>query len=68
MAHMQRTHDGTMRQATPEDIPDDVLERAISMTVNYGECPHCGEEQFYNRMAGHNVDVECVECGETVLA
>ena len=49
---------------TPENIPDDVLEAAISVATEYGTCPHCGEAQFYPVMAGHNTTWECRECGD----
>lgn len=51
---------------SPNNIPDDVLDRAISIAVRYGECPYCGERQFYTTVAGYNTSHECGECGESM--
>lgn len=48
---------------TVENIPDDIVEGALSIGVGYGACPECGEEQFYNRAPGRNAYHDCVECG-----
>jgi len=50
---------------TIENIPDDVIEKAIS-TCQYKECPHCGHRQWFNYVPGHNSSAECKDCGEEV--
>lgn len=49
---------------TKENIPEDVLEEAISIAVAYGECPFCEFEQFYPIVPGHNSSWDCRDCGE----
>lgn len=49
---------------TPENIPDEILEEAISTAVIYRECPHCGERQFMNVTPGYNRRHTCADCGE----
>lgn len=53
------------KEATVENVPDDIIESAL-YSVDYGECPECGERQFYRVVAGHNSEHDCVGCGETL--
>lgn len=48
------------------NIPSEIVQEAIDITVSYGECPHCGYEQFYTVVPGHNSEHECVNCKEKV--
>jgi len=49
-----------------QNIPDDVVEKALNWAVRYGACPECGEEQFYPELSGHNTEWDCRECGHTM--
>lgn len=49
-------------ETTVENVPDDVLESALSIAVSYGECPRCGTRQFHPIMPGHNTSWDCRDC------
>lgn len=49
---------------TPENVPEDVLQRALGLTVRFGRCPHCDESQFYVKVSGQNTVTECRQCDE----
>lgn len=46
-----------------ENIPADVLERAISIAVQYRACPECGHRQFMSAVPGNTVTHQCTDCG-----
>lgn len=48
--------------ATPENVPDDVLSSALATATMYGACPECGTEQFIPTTPGHNTRWNCREC------
>jgi len=52
--------------ANAENVPDEIVEKALSFCARYGECPHCGERQFYPAFDTHNTEWDCRECGETI--
>jgi len=45
-----------------QNVPDNVLQEAIGIAVNYKSCPDCGHEQFMPVVPGHNSTWDCVEC------
>lgn len=50
--------------ATVENIPNEVVERAISITCSYKECAECGARQWFAYVPGRNSEQDCCECGE----
>lgn len=50
-------------EATVENVPDDVVESAVSIATAWKKCPRCGTEQFVNVVSGFNSSHECRECG-----
>jgi|APHM01.1.fsa_nt_gi hypothetical protein len=50
---------------TVENIPQEVLEKAIS-SCKYVECPHCEERQWFYFTPGVSVTVECESCDDDV--
>lgn len=48
------------------NIPNEVLQEAIDVCVSYGDCPHCGTNQFYVTVPGHNSSHTCIDCGKSV--
>jgi len=51
-----------------ESVPDDIVEYAISTAVRYGECPKCGEQQFYLSVPNQNGWWSCQVCEAELLA
>lgn len=49
-------------ERTVENIPDDVVDTALSIATMYGACPNCGEEQFIPTTPGHNSRWTCRAC------
>lgn len=48
--------------ATPQNIPDNVLKEAIAIAIEYRECLHCGERQFFSTISGRNTTAGCRAC------
>jgi len=53
-------------EPTVSNVPEDVLESALSIATRYGECPECDTAQFYPVVPGHNSSWDCRECGFTM--
>jgi len=49
-----------------EDVPDEIVEKALSWATRYAACPECGTEQFFFERPGWNTTVKCGHCGEKV--
>lgn len=47
---------------TVENIPDDVLERALSYSVTYERCSECGTEQFFPIHQDRAISWPCENC------
>lgn len=47
----------------PGETPDQIVDRALSLTARYGECSVCGEGQYYIVIPGHSETHECSGCG-----
>ena len=54
-----------MPEATPENVPDDVIKEALKC-LQYVECPECETRQWKRYVSGRNSSGKCVEC-DTVL-
>ena len=48
--------------ATPENVPDDVLSSALEIATTYGKCPNCGTEQFIPTTPNMNSRWNCRKC------
>jgi len=46
-----------------ENVPDNVIEKAIEWATVYTECGNCGERQFMHFRPGYGSTEECKECG-----
>ena len=61
-ARSRRVPDREHPDATPQNIPVDILKEAIAIAIEYRECPHCGERQFLSTISGRNTTAECKAC------
>ena len=55
-------------EQTPENIPDELVEKALGMATSYGECLECGHRFWHLHKPGHNQRFECPKCGNKILA
>jgi Zn ribbon nucleic-acid-binding protein len=50
-------------EQTPENMPAEIVQRAVSIATTYGACPQCETEQWIPTVAGMNTHHDCSECG-----
>jgi len=55
------------KEATIENVPNEVIKKALDIATVYEECPKCGTRQFLEFMPGHNTEGECKNCGFTCV-
>lgn len=57
----KRVKDG--KEPTKENVPDKIIEKALSWATVFKKCAECGTEQFLHFRPGHNATGKCKECG-----
>lgn len=53
-------------EATVDNVPDEVINKALNVSVSYGRCPYCEKEQFHIFVSGHSWTTKCSGCEKSV--